>query len=151
MIGSQSDQDWSIDSPSRLNSSQASGPRSFPSIEGNSRGPGLRDEPEHSTACRLVDRHWIGSLLASPMLGILPKSRPLIGREPRMLASHWSRAAPGNFPRQIPTFLDLCQSSDFRPQLTVHRHWMLSKFISGVRSSVVSLYRGKQPRTEPSR
>ena len=58
------DLNWqSIDIGCWVNSSQASGPRSFPSIEGNSRGPSLRDELGHSTAFRLANWQSIGITL----------------------------------------------------------------------------------------
>ena len=70
------------------------GPRSFPSIEGNDRGLGI--EMKLYTWLPVNWRIDVG--LVDSRHGqywwFAPKSRLLIGRELRMLASHWSRGPP---------------------------------------------------------
>ena len=95
----------------------------------------------HYIVSQLAHWHWIGRLQIWSTVKNWPKSRLLIGREVRMLASHWSRGPSENFqmgypykPEPVPIkhfwsqmaedwfILDHRWSSTFVSQLVVNYH-----------------------------
>ena len=87
--------DWFISDPAN---------RTLPSLEGSS---------------RLAHLHSIGGLQLWSTPKISPKSRLLIGRELRMLASHWSRGSSGNSQRGYPYDPEPGPIEWFWPQLSL--------------------------------
>ena len=60
------------------------------------------DVNRHTIGSQLAHWQWIGRPKIWPTLIIWLKLRFLIGREPEMLASHWSRGASENIQRGYP-------------------------------------------------
>ena len=81
----------------------------------------------HPISSQLAHLHWIGGLHTQPTKKIWPKSRLLIGRELRMLASHWSRGPTENFQRGYPYDIVPVSIEWFWPQLT--QDWFMSDWM----------------------
>ena len=93
--------------------------------------------------CKLAHLHWIGRLCIWSTPKIWPKWRLLIGRELRMLASHWSRGPWENFQRGYTYNHECVPIERYWPQITLD--WFISGLAilairRGVGWSVVSLY-----------
>ena len=115
-------------------SSQHMAPRSFPSIEGNSRGarPWVETvidwHPSGLSDTAVVQWHFSDTVKIWLMPRIFLKSRPPIGRELRILASDWSRGSPKIFKGGTLTILNLCQWIIFEDLL--HCQWRSSDTVT---------------------
>ena len=78
----------------------------------------------HPNVCQLADYHWIGKLQIWPTKKIWLNLGLLIGRELRILASHWSRGPSENFQRGYPYDPESLPIECFRPQLELD--WFIS-------------------------
>ena len=86
---------------------------------------------------------WIGRLQIRPIPRIWLKPRLLIGRELKMLASHWSRGPSGKFQRGYP--------NDPKP-IPIERYWpwlALDWFISGPANRLLPSIEGSERLANP--
>ena len=98
---------------------------------------------QKSIYIQLANWHMIGRLQIWPTPRILPKWRLLIGRELRMLASHWSRGPSEIFQRSYPYNSKSVPIECFLTQMTMD--WFIDDCFTRPLASIEASARVKDP------